>query len=331
METASANRAASESAVLNDAAGFSGGAIAVPKQGSHQVLPVRPVQPRASIRAKRMEEAPCVSVEGLSRRFGNGCAYCREPHAKLDRNRCPKCGTVHAVRDVGFELYPGEIVGIVGESGSGKSTLMQCLYFDQEASGGRIFVQPYDGGSRNILDLSSQEKRRIRNTVFGMVYQNPYLGLRMDYSSLSNIAEQMIASGDRNVSHMRSRGEELLGQVNIPTIRATDPPRTFSGGMQQRVQIAKALSNNPPVLLLDEVTTGLDLSVQANVLDLILQIRRDFNVSMLVVSHDLGVIRMLADRTFVMLDGRVIEEGLTDQILEDPQHAYTQQLVYSLL
>lgn len=307
------------------------GATAVPRQDRHQGASVRLVQPRASVRAKRMEETPCVSVAGLSRSFGAGCNYCADPAAPLERNRCPKCGTVHAVRNVGFELYPGEIVGVVGESGSGKSTLMQCMYFDQEASSGEILVQPYDGGARNILELSSQEKRRIRNTVFGMVYQNPYLGLRMDYSSLSNIAEQMIASGDRSVSHMRSRGEELLGQVNIPTVRATDPPRTFSGGMQQRVQIAKALSNNPPVLLLDEVTTGLDLSVQANVLDLILQIRRDFNVSMLVVSHDLGVIRMLADRTFVMLDGRVIEEGLTDQILEDPQHAYTQQLVYSLL
>ncbi len=109
--------------------------------------------------------------------------------------------------------------------------------------------------------------------------------------------------------------------MNIPLSRAAEPPRNFSGGMQQRVQIAKALSNNPPILLLDEVTTGLDLSVQAAVLDLIQQIRRDFNVSMLVVSHDLGVIRMLADRTLVMLDGRVIESGLTDQILEDPQHA----------
>ena len=127
------------------------------------------------------------------------------------------------------------------------------------------------------------------------------------------------------------RGYYLLDKVNIPARRAKDAPALFSGGMQQRVQIAKALSNNPPILLLDEVTTGLDLSVQASVLDLILRIRRDFNVSMLVVSHDLGVIRMLADRTFVMLDGQVIEHGLTDQILEDPQHAYTQQLVYSLL
>ncbi|WP_255467220.1 ATP-binding cassette domain-containing protein [Raoultibacter phocaeensis] len=305
-----------------------GEAIAIPKQ---ETRPMRPLLPRVSVRAKRMTEAPCIAVEHLSRRFGEGCAYCADPQAKLERNLCPQCGTVHAVRDVSLELYPGEIVGIVGESGSGKSTLMQCLYFDQEASAGDIRVQPYDKGARNILGLSSQEKRRIRNTMFGMVYQNPYLGLRMEYSSLSNIAEQLIASGDRSVSHMCERGEDLLDRVNIPKRRKTDPPKQFSGGMQQRVQIAKALSNNPPILLLDEVTTGLDLSVQANVLDLIQQIRRDLNVSMLVVSHDLAVVRMLADRTVVMLDGRIIEAGLTDQILEDPQHAYTQQLVYSLL
>ena len=277
------------------------------------------------------DEVPCLSVRHLSKRFGTGCAYCRNPAAELERNVCPKCGTVHAVRDVSLDVYPAEIVGIVGESGSGKSTFMKCLFFDEEATEGDVRALPYDDGAANLLTLSSQQRRAIRNTVFGMVYQNPYLGLRMDFSSLSNIAEQMIAAGSRNVGAMRARGEELLTRVNIPLSREADPPKLFSGGMQQRVQIAKALSNNPPILLLDEVTTGLDLSVQAAVLDLIQQIRRDFSVSMLVVSHDLGVIRMLADRTLVMLDGRVIESGLTDQILEDPQHAYTQQLVYSLL
>ena len=239
--------------------------------------------------------------------------------------------TLHAIRGISMELHRGEILAIVGESGSGKSSLMKCLFFDEEATEGDVRARPFDGGAANLLQLSPQHQRAIRNTVFGMVYQNPYLGLRMDFSSLSNIAEQMIAAGNRNVGAMRARGEELLARVNIPLSREAEPPRNFSGGMQQRVQIAKALSNNPPILLLDEVTTGLDLSVQAAVLDLIQQIRRDFNVSMLVVSHDLGVIRMLADRTLVMLDGRVIESGLTDQILEDPQHAYTQQLVYSLL
>ena len=259
-----------------------------------------------------VDEEPCLSVRHLSKRFGAGCPHCLAPAAQLERNVCPRCGTVHAVRDVSLDVFPAEIVGIVGESGS-------------------VRARPFDGGAANLLQLSPQHQRAIRNTVFGMVYQNPYLGLRMDFSSLSNIAEQMIAAGNRNVGAMRARGEELLARVNIPLSREAEPPRNFSGGMQQRVQIAKALSNNPPILLLDEVTTGLDLSVQAAVLDLIQQIRRDFNVSMLVVSHDLGVIRMLADRTLVMLDGRVIESGLTDQILEDPQHAYTQQLVYSLL
>lgn len=277
------------------------------------------------------DEEPCLSVRHLSKRFGAGCPHCLAPDAKLERNVCPVCGTVHAVRDASLDVYPAEIVGIVGESGSGKSTLMKCLYFDERATEGEVRVAPYDDGAANVLEASPQHKRRIRNTVFGMVYQNPYLGLRMDFSSLSNIAEQMIAAGSRQVGAMRDRGEELLERVNIPLSRAKDAPRLFSGGMQQRVQIAKALSNNPPILLLDEVTTGLDLSVQAAVLDLIQQIRRDFDVSMLVVSHDLGVIRMLADRTLVMLDGRIIESGLTDQILEDPQHSYTQQLVYSLL
>ena len=261
-----------------------------------------------------VDEEPCLSVRHLSKRFGAGCPHCLAPAAQLERNVCPRCGTVHAVRDVSLDVFPAEIVGIVGESGSGKSSLMKCLFFDEEATEGDVRARPFDGGAANLLQLSPQHQRAIRNTVFGMVYQNPYLGLRMDFSSLSNIAEQMIAAGNRNVGAMRVRGEELLARVNIPLSRE-----------------AKALSNNPPILLLDEVTTGLDLSVQAAVLDLIQQIRRDFNVSMLVVSHDLGVIRMLADRTLVMLDGRVIESGLTDQILEDPQHAYTQQLVYSLL
>ena len=140
-----------------------------------------------------------------------------------------------------------------------------------------------------------------------------------------------MATGARHYGNIRATAEKWLQEVEIPPSRIDDLPTTFSGGMQQRVQIAKALSNNPPILLLDEVTTGLDLSVQANVLDLIKKIQRELGVSMLVVSHDLGVIRMLADRTIVMLDGEIIEQGLTDQVMEDPQHPYTQQLVYSLL
>lgn len=278
-----------------------------------------------------VDEAPVLSVSGLSKRFGDGCPYCADPASPLERNICPRCATVHAVRNVSLSVHPGEILGIVGESGSGKSTLMQCLYFDQAPTSGDMRVTAFDGGRANCFEVSRQQQRLIRDTIFGMVYQNPYLGLRMNFSSLSNIAEKQMAAGCRTVGTMVARGEELLERVRIPLRRKQDPPRQFSGGMQQRVQIAKALSNRPPVLFLDEVTTGLDLSVQARVLDLILSLRRDLGVSMVVVSHDLGVIRLLADRTIVMLDGRVIESGLTDQIMQDPQHAYTQELVYSLL
>lgn len=277
-------------------------------------------------------EVPVLSIKHLNKQFGSGCVHCmkHEPDA-LIKNYCKVCGTVFACRDVSFDVYPGEVLGVVGESGSGKSTLMQCLYFDQEATSGEAYISSYQNGLKNLFRESSQQKRYIRNNLMGKVYQNPILGLKIDFSSIGNIAEKLIAAGNRNVEVMEKRGTELLGKVNIPIHRRKEAPKNFSGGMQQRVQIAKALSNNPPILLLDEVTTGLDLSVQASVLDLIKSLQRELNISIVLVSHDLGVIRMLADRTVVMLDGRVIEQGLTDQILEDPQHAFTQQLVHSLL
>ncbi|WP_028548460.1 ATP-binding cassette domain-containing protein [Paenibacillus sp. UNC451MF] len=276
--------------------------------------------------------SPILSVNHMNKQFGTGCDQCSSPeNRQLEKNYCRACGTVYSCQDITFDLYPGEVLGIVGESGSGKSTLMRCLYFDQEVTGGEAYLQPYKDGDTNMFQESSQQQKYIRNHLMGKVYQNPVLGLRMNFSSIGNIAEKMIAAGNRHVAAMESRGSELLERVHIPVYRMKEAPKNFSGGMQQRVQIAKALSNNPPILLLDEVTTGLDLSVQANVLDLIKHLQRELNISMLLVSHDLGVIRMLADRTMVMLDGRVVEQGLTDQILEDPQHAYTQQLVHSLL
>ncbi|MCG9968581.1 ATP-binding cassette domain-containing protein [Pelotomaculum terephthalicicum JT] len=277
-------------------------------------------------------EQPVLSVSLLNKQYGNGCASCRSSRRdRLIKNYCPVCGTVYACRDITFEVHAGEILGVVGESGSGKSTLMQCLYFDQDVSGGGAYISAYKNGQANIFAESSQQKRYIRNHIMGKVYQNPVMGLKMDFTAIGNIAEKLIAAGNRNVGRMEARGMGLLEHVNIPVYRAKEVPKNFSGGMRQRVQIAKALSNNPPLLLLDEVTTGLDLPVQASVLDLIKKIQRERDISVVVVSHDLGVIRMLADRTVVMLDGRIIEQGLTDQILEDPQHNYTQHLVQALL
>lgn len=280
---------------------------------------------------KFFHEKPILKVENLSKQFGHGCTHCIGHPENLVGNYCPHCQTVYACQNINFEVYPGEILGVVGESGSGKSTMMQCLYFDQDVTSGSCTISSYKEGKANIFEETDQQKRYIKNHVLGMVYQNPYLGLKMEFSSVGNIAEKLIAAGHRNVNYMDSRATDLLEKVKIAEHRKKDAPKKFSGGMQQRVQIAKALSNNPPILLLDEVTTGLDLSVQANVLDLIKQIQRDIKVSMIVVSHDLGVIKMLADRTIVMLNGQIIEQGLTDQIMEDPQHPYTQQLVYSLL
>lgn len=276
-----------------------------------------------------MQESPILSVQDISVRYGQGCPHCLGGGA-LEKNRCPRCRAVWALGGVSLELYAGEVLGIVGESGSGKSTLMKSLYFDNPITSGRGYLA-IGGQTEDIFHLSRQKQRYIRNNILGMVYQNPMLGLRMNYSAAGNVAEKLIAAGNRNVGGMTARVKELLTHVQIQTSRMKEPPRNFSGGMQQRVQISKALANNPTVLLLDEVTTGLDLSVQARVLDLIRAIRQEFGVSILLVSHDLAVIRMLADRTVVMLDGRIVEQGLTDQILDDPQHAYTQQLVHSLI
>jgi len=272
-----------------------------------------------------------MKVNDLTVRYGVGCEYCNDLHNSLDKNRCPRCRSVWAIRDVSLELYPSEVLGVVGESGSGKTTLLRALYFDIPVTSGQAYLDAYHDGDTDIFSVSSQQQRAIRNNLLGMVYQNPIMGLLMNFSSGGNVAQKLIAAGYRNVGSMQKRTHELLDHMEIPLGRVKEPPNNFSGGMQQRVQISKAIANNPPVLLLDEVTTGLDLSVQAKVLDLIRTVQKKLNISIVIVSHDLAVIRMLSDRTVVMLDGRIIEHGFTDQIMEDPQHRFTQTLVHSLI
>jgi putative phosphonate transport system ATP-binding protein len=246
-------------------------------------------------------------------------------------NICPETDSIVACAGVSFDLYPGEVLGIVGESGSGKSTVVKLLYFDMEKTAGSAWLRPYNDGRTNMLEASGQQKRYIRNHLMGTVYQNPRDGLNFSFSSGGNIAEKLIMAGSLHVGSIRERASFLLEKTEVPVRRMDDTPASFSGGMQQRVQIAKAIANNPPLLFLDEVTTGLDVSVQAKVLDLIRELQQELGIAMIVVSHDLSVIRMLTDRTLVMKHGRVVESGLTDQILQDPQHAYTQLLVSSLL
>lgn len=287
-----------------------------------------------------------LKARGLSKIFGSGCPLCsKSTGPAFDDNVCPHCHSIVACNAVDFDLYPGEVLGIVGESGSGKSTLIKLAHFEWTATSGdltlhrsalpkslgELLAGTADQYTRNLLGLSQFQQRQVRNALMGVVYQNPYLGLRMNVSSGGNIAERLLGAGWRHIGRMRERASELLEKTEIPVSRMDEPPKNFSGGMQQRVQIAKALSNNPLLLLLDEVTTGLDLSVQARVLDLIRSLQREFQLSMLVVSHDLGVINLLCNRTMVMKHGQVVESGLTDQILQDPQHGYTQLLVASQL
>ncbi|MCK4488159.1 MAG: ATP-binding cassette domain-containing protein, partial [Desulfobacterales bacterium] len=159
----------------------------------------------------------------------------------------------------------------------------------------------------------------------------PHLGLNFGISAGGNIAEIKAQVRVLVYTDIRSRARDLLQRTEVPQDRMDDLPGRFSGGMQQGVQIAKALATNPPPLFLDEVTTGLDVSVQASILDLMIELQDRLKTTMIAVTHDLGVIRLLAGRTIVMKNGRIIEAGLTDQILEDPQHAYTQRLVASAL
>jgi putative phosphonate transport system ATP-binding protein len=288
---------------------------------------------------------PLLRAHGLTKRFGPGCDACLDTTgATSGTNICPRCNTVWACRDVSLELHPEEALGIVGESGSGKSTLVRLLHFDWQATSGFMEIsrlpslvrvpEMYPEGSRWSRDLLSMDRfrqRQIRDAAMGVVYQHPHLGLRMGVSAGGNVAERLLSAGWRSIGAMRSRASSLLERTEIPLSRMDEPPRNFSGGMQQRVQIAKALSGDPPILLMDEVTTGLDLSVQARVLDLVRGLRDELRLSMLVVSHDLGVINLLCQRTMVMKNGLVVESGLTDQILQDPQDPYTQLLVASQL
>lgn len=280
----------------------------------------------------KVDQQWLLKVEGLTKIYGSyNENTIRSTGPEFNSNICPETNSIVACADVSFELFPGEVLGIVGESGSGKSTVVKQLYFDLEATTGAAYLRKEDNTLISLLEESNARKRYLRNHLMGMVYQNPREGLNFRFSSGGNIAEKLIMAGMFNVQNIRGRASALLDRTEVPVTRMDDKPASFSGGMQQRVQIAKAIANNPPLLFLDEVTTGLDVSVQARVLDMIRELQRDLNIAMIVVSHDLSVIRMLTDRTLVMKNGRIVERGLTDQILQDPQHAYSQLLVSSLL
>jgi putative phosphonate transport system ATP-binding protein len=271
----------------------------------------RPSAPTISLNAPQLlKTPPLVQASGILKRFGKRVA----------------------LEDVQLEAYSGEVLGIVGESGSGKSTLLRLLYLQDLPDEG-TYTLNLDAPFRdsNLFTLDRFERRDVQTRHIGVVYQNPHLGLRMKFTSSGNVAERLVIAGERSYKALRDAARESLSASEFPLDRMDDPPIILSGGMQQRVQLAKALALKPSLLLLDEPTTGLDVSIQAAVLDTLKRLQRERKMTIILVSHDLGVIRTLADRVMVMRYGRVIESGLTDQILDDPQHPYTQQLVYAKL
>lgn len=239
-------------------------------------------------------------------------------------------GTVQALRDVSACVYPGEVLGIVGESGSGKSTFLRCLNLEETPDTGSYTLDLPDVQG-NLFDLDRYARRMLCASKIGIVYQNPHLGLLMQHSSSGNVAERLLVAGERRFATLRAKARVALDASEFPLERMDAPPIELSGGMQQRVQLAKAIALEPALLLLDEPTTGLDVSVQALVLDTLKRLQIERAITMVIVSHDLGVIRTLSDRVMVMHRGAVVEQGLADQIFQDPQHSYTQQLVHAKL
>jgi alpha-D-ribose 1-methylphosphonate 5-phosphate C-P lyase len=267
-------------------------------------------------------------VEGLGRVYGPGGADAVEGTGpEHGRVISPLTGAVVGAWDVSFDVAPGEALGLIGESGSGKSTVLRCIAGDVEPTAGRIRLRSLDGGATDLARLEPARRRALRIDQLAVVHQDPRDGLDFRLTAGGNVAERLTAAGWRHFGRIRERVAELLTRVEVPLDRMDDPVRDFSGGMRQRVQLAKALANEPAVVLLDEPTTGLDASVAASVLDLIRDLLEDLGLAAVVVSHDFAVIEMLTQRVVVMHHGRIVESGLTDQLLEDPQHPYSQRLV----
>jgi putative phosphonate transport system ATP-binding protein len=242
------------------------------------------------------------------------------------RGLCLRFGAVPALVDVDLDIWPGEVVAIVGESGSGKTTLLRVLSGLQQAQAGSV---RYRGAE--VSAMGEAALRRLMRTEWGFVHQNPRDGLRMGVSAGGNIGERLMATGARHYGNIRAEAEAWLRRVEIEPARIDGLPRTFSGGMQQRLQIARTLVTHPRLVFMDEPTGGLDVSVQARLLDLIRGLVAELGLAVLIVTHDIAAARLLAHRILVMRRGEVVEQGLTDRVLDDPQHAYTQLLVSSVL
>jgi putative phosphonate transport system ATP-binding protein len=240
-------------------------------------------------------------------------------------------GTIPALVDVDIDLWPGEVLAIVGESGSGKTTLLNVLSGRMAPRSGVVWYRDPRGALHDVHAMPQPALRALHRSDWGFVHQNPRDNLRMGVSAGGNVGERLMARGARHYGDIRAEAIDWLRQVEIDADRVDDFPRNFSGGMLQRLQIARTLVTHPRLVFMDEPTGGLDVSVQARLLDLIRGLVARLKIAAVLVTHDLAVARLLAHRIVVMQRGRVVESGLTDQVLDDPQHPYTQLLVSSVL
>jgi ABC-type dipeptide/oligopeptide/nickel transport system ATPase component len=240
-------------------------------------------------------------------------------------------GPVVAVNDVSFEVRKGETLGLVGESGSGKSvTAFSIIRLVQEPgriTGGSVMFQ-----GRDLMTLPESEMRQVRGAGIGFVFQEPMAALNPVMRVGAHIAEALRVHGLASKSEARARAIELLRAVRItdPEKRVDDYPHQLSGGMRQRVMVAIALACKPPLLIADEPTTALDVTVQAQVLELLRDMKREFDLSMLLITHDFGVIAETADRVAVMYRGKIVEQAAVRDIFRNPQHPYTKGLLASI-
>jgi len=240
-------------------------------------------------------------------------------------------GAVRALDGVDIEIFPGEVVAIVGESGSGKSTLLRVLAGAMDPGAGTVLYRDAAGETSDIHALSEAGRRQLMRSDWGFVHQNARDGLRMGISAGGNIGERLMAAGNRSYGDIRAQAADWMARVEMSPTRIDEPPKNFSGGMQQRLQIARCLVTSPRLVFMDEPTGGLDVSVQAKLLDLIRGLVSQLGLAVFFVTHDIAAARLLAHRIVVMRHGRVVEEGLADRVLDDPRHAYTQLLVSSVL
>jgi putative phosphonate transport system ATP-binding protein len=240
-------------------------------------------------------------------------------------------GNIPALLDVDVDLWPGEMLAVVGESGSGKTTLLNVLSGRAIPDAGAVWYRDPIGHLHDVHAMPAPALRTLHRSDWGFVHQEARQNLRMNVSAGGNVGERLMAQGARHYGDIRARALDWLTQVEIDSDRIDDLPRTFSGGMLQRLQIARTLVTHPRLVFMDEPTGGLDVSVQARLLDLIRGLVTRLRIAAVLVTHDISVARLLAHRIAVMQRGRVVETGLTDQVLDDPHHPYTQLLVSSVL